>query len=96
MADRYLVLSTPSAARDRSHQQALAMGCDPAGVTQYWWDVVEHPTSGQAAVVIADGSYDATGLAAAEATALQPQATLTAANWFPVPIGPGGDDGPAS
>lgn len=57
--DLYLILPSLQAARARSNQQALALGCDGI-LTIYWWEVIPLP-SGEAAIVIEPNSpFDAT------------------------------------
>jgi hypothetical protein len=43
MTTGYLVFPTLRAAQDRSHAEALARGCKPGDVTQWWWEVTPHP-----------------------------------------------------
>jgi hypothetical protein len=79
----YLVFPDRAAAEARTHTEALARGCNPSGVTQYWWAQITHPTSGQWAIVIPD--EDVAGLTADEQSALQTQDQMDSAGWFPAP-----------
>lgn len=80
---QYLVLADLATARSRSATEADARNC--TGITDYWWATITHPSNGQAAVVIEDaGDYGSSGLIADELAALQDQAALQAAGWFPV------------
>jgi hypothetical protein len=79
---RYLIFPTMDAALARSNAQALAKGCDGV-TTKYWWGQIEHPTNGQAALVIGDAPYGTDGLTDAEVSVLKTQDQLNAAGWFP-------------
>ncbi len=91
LAQSFLTSSNAAAAQDRSHAQALANGCDPNGVTQFWWPVVggtAHlsgvvpPTATGAAIAVgSSGFYGQQGLSAAEISALKTPAQMTGAGW---------------
>jgi hypothetical protein len=85
---RYMVFGDLASAQGRNGQEATARMCQPPTID--WWQTIEHPTNGQAALVIQDdGSYGAAaddrglgGLTDDEISNLQPQSTLDDAGWF--------------
>ena len=48
---RYYI-STPETTLGISAMKAQQMGC--TGVTYFWWSVIDHPTSGESAIVLLD------------------------------------------
>ncbi len=90
---RYLVFTDLTGAQARNAAEAAARFCDDA--TTAWWETIEHPASGQAALIIQDTPpYDAAadqrgvgGLSPDEIASLQPQSAMDAGGWFTTQAG---------
>jgi len=93
----FLTFANLVAAQNRSHAQAISNGCDPNGVTQFWWMCgggpsqvlgIVPPTALQALIVVnSTGFYGQSGLSGPEVTALQTVAQISGAGWnVPVAI----------
>ena len=80
---QYLTYATKEQAQSRSAQEAINRGCSVDSVTSYWWSVIEHPTSGEAALAISDPST----LTETEQSMLVSKEYLEAEGWFPVDEG---------
>ena len=91
-AQTYVIEANVIAAQARSHAQALANGCKPGDVTQYWWSVAGGPQSldgltppdaMSAAIVLVAASpwYADQGLSGAEKSAEATGAQLAGAGW---------------
>lgn len=81
---KYILYSDKDEALKRSAEIASALGCgrQPEDVTRYWFEVIEHPETKEAAILIPDAAEE-TKLAAGEKTELKPQTDLDKGGWFP-------------
>jgi hypothetical protein len=91
-------ITMPEIAKGASAIKAEQMGC--SGVTSFWWNVINHPTNGQAAICFSDEECalnppetvkilyknppDAPTLTITT-NDLSTHAFLDAAGWFPAP-----------
>jgi len=90
---QYLVFATLADARVRNSAEAATRLCELP--TAEWWQTIEHPTDGRAALVIEDGApYGSSpdglglgGLSEDEIAQLQPRDALDADGWFPTSSG---------
>ena len=78
----YLIFDAEINATDRNRDITMyqACGLQPGDVTTYWFGMIQHPLTGQFALVVPD---DQTGLlTVAEQAALLTQQDAEAADWF--------------
>ena len=82
----YLVgYSTEIAAKNRSHEAAIQMGCNPDDVTQYWFPVLKHPNRDEWAMLIHD---NVELLTIEEQALLVTEEIVRADGWFDMPSPP--------
>ncbi len=74
----YLIYETKEQAQDRSHQEAVSNGAGEGSTTAYWWSIIEHPETSQAALKI----DNPTVLNAVEQLALKDQEYMDSDGWF--------------
>ena len=77
---QYLIYSNHQQAEDRSFDIATEQGCSDY-VTSYWFNVVDHPTNGEAAMCIGEGEEDK--LTIEEQNELVSQLYMDINGWFP-------------
>lgn len=80
---KYILYPTKSDAQARSAEIATSLGCgrEPEDVTRYWFGVLEHPDTKEAAIEIPDAQEE-NKLTGAEKTKLKLKDDLAKDGWF--------------
>lgn len=82
MSNMFLVFPSNDEALARSAEEANDRDCGES--TLYWWQVIQHPLNGKAAIVINSEPYDVSGLTTQEIAKLVDFNTMSASGWFPI------------